>query len=129
VALSIPVYYSANLIAQAFGFLLGWAYFPPFCVGGFVGGAGLALSFSICDRRLLSWRRVFQAGAIGALAALPFMFWLVSYISHLNGPQDALQPVRLQYGFAMWQAVVGTYFYIVCTRARTPEPFPGGHPQ
>jgi hypothetical protein len=114
VALTVPVYlgawWSANM---ALGFnmpLLGF-YVLPMCVGGFVGGAGLALAFGIVRRPPISYREWFRAGSVGAVAALPFGTWLTVEVLTLNGSKDPHQPARLLYSFAFWQAVVGTYLY------------------
>jgi hypothetical protein len=118
VALSVPVYAVAHFVAIEAALFLGWTYFLPMCVAGFVGGAGLALSFGIGHRRLVSPRRLLRVATVGAVAAIPFGLWLRMYILRVNVPQDPLQPLRLLYSFAIWQAAVGTYLYAVCTEAQ-----------
>ncbi len=115
VALSVPVYNAAVLSAVLVTPFLGWAYFPPMCLAGFIGGAGLALSFGIVHRRLLTGRCLLRVASIGAVAALPFVFWL-AHLVRMNDPDDSQQPLRRMWAFAIWQAVVGTYLYAICTR-------------
>jgi len=113
---SMVVYSVAWWSAGALGFGLnipiGGFYFLPTCVGGLVGGAGLALMFGIVRPRLLSrWLRV---AAVGAVAALPFGSWLTMHVRCLNGVEEPQQPIRLLWSFAIWQAAVGTYLYAIC---------------
>lgn len=106
-------------------------HLTPMCVGGFVGGLGLALCAAICHRRSLSLFSLLGAGFTGCVAALPFGLWLRSYYLNLHGAADPLQPLRLQYAFAIWQAAVGTYLYAVCTQAKKKaqqEKSQEGHP-
>ena len=67
-------------------------------VSGLVGGVGLVLCAAICYPRLLSPRYLCCGGALGAICALPFERWSDSTST------------------AIWQAVVGTYLYAICTR-------------
>ncbi|HXN48570.1 MAG TPA: hypothetical protein VN893_18110 [Bryobacteraceae bacterium] len=124
VALSVPVYLGAWWAAKTleFGFDVpfGDFYVLPMCVGGFAGGAGLALVFGIVRRPPVSYLESFGASLVGAVAALPFGTWLTVEVLTLNGSKDPHQPARLLYSFAFWQAVVGTYLYAI--RARTGRP-------
>ncbi len=133
VSLSLPVYWIAYAVALILAPPSGWLYFPPLCAGGFVGGAGLALSFGLSDRRLLARRLVLRAGAVGALSALGFLAWFVPRMSNgWSGPQVEPDPGLLRYGFAAWQAGVGTYFYTVCrgaTPRNPPSPASGRDPR
>ncbi|HXN50265.1 MAG TPA: hypothetical protein VN893_26685 [Bryobacteraceae bacterium] len=115
VAFSVPVYGAAVLSAVLVSPFLGWACFPPVCLGGFVGGAGLAFSFGIVHQRLLARRCLLRVASIGAVAALPFALW-VAYLLRISGPEDPQQALRLMCSYAIWQAVVGTYLYAICTR-------------
>jgi hypothetical protein len=87
--------------------------FIPMCIGGFVGGLGLVLANCIGRPRLLSFPYLIGGGVLGCVAALPFGLWLRSY--HFD---QELQRNALQYSFAIWQAAVGTYLYIICTRVK-----------
>ena len=134
--LTVPLMVAVWLAAYSAATMVGLqtpneAYLLPVAVGGLVGGLGIALAASICHRGLLSPRHLLAAALTGCVGALPFGFWLKSYYLHLGGWPDPLQPVRLQYAFAIWQAAVGTCLYAVCTRAKKkalPENPEGGHP-
>jgi|SRR5579863_1430232 len=67
-------------------------------ISGLVGGVGLVLCAAICYPRLLSPGYLCCGGALGALCALPFEWWSDSTST------------------AIWQAVLGTYLYAICTR-------------
>jgi hypothetical protein len=67
-------------------------------ISGLVGGVGLVLCAAICYPRLLSPRYLCCGGALGAICALPFEWWSDSTST------------------AIWQAVVGTYLYAICSR-------------
>ena len=93
-------------------------YLFPICVGGLVGGLGLALSVSICHRRLLTPPFLVAALILGAVAALPFASWLRAEFSWHDGP---LVRIREGCAFAIWQAVVGTCLYAVCSSGAKKE--------
>jgi hypothetical protein len=84
--------------------------FVAMSIGGVVGGLGLVLVNAVGRRRLLSLRHLIEGGVIGCIAALPFGLWLLD-LHHSGGDRT-----YLQCSFAIWQAAVGTYLYIVCTQ-------------
>ena len=93
--------------------------FVAMWVGGLVGGLGVTLSAGIVYHRLLSSRYLIRAAMIGGVSALPFGFWLIL----LSGGESVpLQSLRLRCAFAIWQAAVGTYLYVVCTRLKKGAP-------
>ena len=98
----------------------------PVGVDGFLGGLGVALSVAIRRRRFLThpYPFVFGAPVVGCVAALPFGLWLRSYHANPSPWFDPLQPLRLRYAFAIWQAAVGTYLYAVCTWGKEKAPQP-----
>ena len=83
--------------------------------GGLVGALLTTLSFGIFRPRLLSGWCLMGAAMIGAVAALPFGAWLQSYLSDQKLPQTVQQLSLLRTSYAFWQAVFGTYLYVVCT--------------
>lgn len=85
----------------------------PLCVGGFIGGLGLALCLSICNARLFSLKYLFGGGVIGCLSAMSFVPWLRLFYAHNNSGLSEHQPTLL-FAFAIWQAAVGTYLYAIC---------------
>ena len=91
--------------------------FTAVAVGGCIGGLGVALSVSIWERRLLSHPYLFLAAVVGGASALPFGAWVKNYrlaVTSSNWQYYELQPFRLRYSFAIWQAAVGAYLYIAC---------------
>ncbi len=78
-------------------FLTPKAFDFHYYVSGVVGGVGLVLCAAICYPRLLSPRCLCGGGALGAISALAFARWSDSTST------------------AIWQAVVGTYLYAICT--------------
>ena len=87
---------------------------PGLSAGGIIGGLGCVLSISTCYGRLLSPDYLFRGAGVGAVSALAFGPWLVSFYLHIGSPVDPLQP-SLLFAFAVWQAAVGTYLYSICT--------------
>jgi len=66
-------------------------------VSGLVGGVGLVLCAAICYPHLLSPRFLCCGAALGTISVLPFRWWCDSTST------------------AIWQAIVGTYLYAICT--------------
>jgi hypothetical protein len=81
----------------------------PMGLGGLIGGWGIAVAIGIAHRQILSRWRLAGAAAIGYVAGLSFGPWLTYYRLRINSVPDHLQPTRLRYAFAIWQAAVGTY--------------------
>lgn len=111
----VVVWLAAYMGAMAAGMEMGIVYgilsdYVPMVFGGLIGGFGLSLCAGIFHGRL-RWREVGGTSIAGMISALAFGPWLASLYSHLNGAQDPVQPVRLKYAFAIWQATVGTYLY------------------
>jgi hypothetical protein len=133
VPLMVAVWFIAYQAATVVGFqTTPEEYLIPVGVGGFIGGLGVTLSASICSRRLLSPGCLLGAALIGCVGALPFGFWLRSYYAHSSPWFDPLQPFRLRYSFATWQAAVGTYLYAICASAKKKAPqaeSENGHPR
>ncbi len=70
---------------------------------GFVGGAGVTLAAQVGRWMHIGWRTVLIGALAGSLAALPFC-WNFSATDNL-----VVQ-------FAIWQAVVGTFLYLVANK-------------
>ena len=85
----------------------------PMGLAGLVGGWSIAVAIGIAQPHLLSRWRLTGAAVIGFLAALSFGPWLASFRLSINSVPDSLQPTRLKYAFAIWQAAVGTYLYTI----------------
>ncbi len=96
--------------------------FLAMSVGGAIGGLGVTLCAAIGRRRLLSPKYLIAAAAIGGVSALPFGFWLRVSDRRAWGGPDPAQPLRLRLSFAIWQAAVGTYLYMVCTQLKKDNP-------
>ena len=73
IPLIVGVWVAAYLSALNLGVEAGYLF--AVCVGGLFGGLGLALSVSICHRRLLTPPFLVVALIVGAVAALPFGLW------------------------------------------------------
>ncbi len=114
VALSVPVYFAAQFTANVTAAILPWLCM---CLGGSVGGAGLAFAFGFVRPRLLSLQRLLRVAGVGAVAAVPFVFWFTAFLPNFGKGPDPREPLLLLCSFATWQAVVGTYLYAVCARA------------
>jgi hypothetical protein len=81
----------------------------PMGLGGLIGGWGIAVAIGIAHRQILSRWRLAGAAAVGFVAGLSFDPWLTYHRLRINSVPDHLQPTRLRYAFAIWQAAVGTY--------------------
>jgi hypothetical protein len=81
-------------------------------VAGVVGGVGVALSDSVCCPHLLSPKRLSLVAFIGFVAAVPFAALKANALI-IGSPAIG---VLILCAFALWQASVGTYLYIVCTQ-------------
>ena len=84
----------------------------PMGLAGLLGGWGITMAIGISHRHLLSGWRLTGAAVTGFLAALTFGPWLESFTLRINTVPDSLQPKRLKFAFAIWQAAVGTYIYL-----------------
>jgi hypothetical protein len=115
--LVIAVWPVAFWTAKFVGMSRGGDDVTPACVGGLIGGLGSVLCASIGCEKLISIRPLFGGSLIGAISALPFSPWLNLFYSNLNGPP----PPPPFAAFAIWQAVVGTYLYAICTHANKKE--------
>jgi hypothetical protein len=121
VPLNLVVWLAAYMTAMAVAFeVRNEHYLFPMCLAGLVGGLGLALCAGIAHRPMLSSKHLIVAGVVGCAGGAAFGPWLAAHFESLRfggGPRDPLQPLRLQYACAVWQTVVGTYLYTVCTQA------------
>jgi len=121
VPLMVVVWYISARAGDFVGFFLAdHIPFLPGCVGGFIGGLGLVLSLATCYGRLLSLKYLLRAAAVGTASALPFAFWTVAY-APLNSIHRDVFPLLVP-AFAIWQAVVGTYLYAICTKVNEKIP-------
>jgi hypothetical protein len=118
IPLSVAAWLAAYLVA-VLAMTSGLGPFISVCVGGAAGGLGVTLCAATGQHRLLSSEYLILAAAIGGASALPFGFWLRSFVVHTRDP---LQPLRLRYAFAIWQAAVGTYLYVVCAQLKKSIP-------
>jgi hypothetical protein len=112
--LGFPLNVLAWLIAYlTVGFVMGNTGDPLIgvCVGGAIGGLSVTLCAATGQRRLLSSKYLISATAIGAVLALSFVF-------SARGEDTRLLLGR-RCAFAIWQAAVGTYLYVVCTQLKT----------
>ncbi len=118
VPLMLITWLAAHETARLVGMMIGIdESFAAVAVGGCMGGLGVALSVSICERRLLTHPYLFLAALVGCISALPFGPWATNYqlsLTSLDRQYYELRPFRLRYSFAIWQAAVGAYLYIVC---------------
>jgi hypothetical protein len=77
------------------------------CVGGIVGGVGVAIVTLLIERGSLSESKsLLTASAIGGIAAVPLA------LAFQPGFPDRLKPG----GFAVWQAALGTYIYFIARK-------------
>lgn len=91
----------------------GWA---PFFTGGFVGGLGLTLCALISFPRLLSWIHVLIGSVAGSVGGLVFVPWFYRDFS----PQNFFRPsLSLTIAVSVWQATIGTFLYVSCTRRQS----------
>ncbi len=87
----------------------------PGFVGGSIGGVGLVLCVAVCHPSVLSLKRLGYGGLIGAIAGLAFTSWTQVYMDQhygANANQVFPKTVPIQ-AFAIWQAVVGAYLYVI----------------
>ncbi len=92
-------------VSSVFSFTHLGGYYLAICIGGVIGGLGVALSLSI--GHVFRWRYVIGAALIGCLAALPFGLLVGSEAADPNRPHF----VHLALCFAIWQSAVGSYLY------------------
>ena len=78
------------------------------CAGGLVGGIGVMLSAAIFRRSLLSIKHLILLAVIGGISALPLGLCMSAVVP--------IWPQTIWRGFAIWQAAVGTYLYVICSR-------------
>lgn len=115
--LGLPLNVLAWLIAYfTVGFVTGNTGDPliGMCVGGAAGGLSVTLCAATGQRRLLSSKYLISAAGIGAVSALSFVF-------SARGEDTRLLLGR-RCAFAIWQAAVGTYLYVVCARLKKDVP-------
>jgi hypothetical protein len=79
------------------------------CTGGIIGGLGAAIVTGFAFSSLFAGKYLFTAGLLGGIAALPLA--LGSSLGQYGERVPSLV------GFAVWQAVVGTYLYIIFRKA------------
>lgn len=94
---AVPLIVALYIASVWVFFLTPKSYGLHYYISGLVGGVGLVLCAAICYPRLLSPRYFCFGGVLGAICGLPFQWWSDSTST------------------AIWQAVVGTYLYAICT--------------
>jgi hypothetical protein len=111
-ALPIPMiwllaYWAANFIGTASGDDL----LPGF-VGGLVGALGLVLCVSI-GHPPFSFKRFAIGALVGLISGLSFASWVEAYhATDVNRGPLAGPPTPI-HAFAIWQASMGTYLYVL----------------
>jgi hypothetical protein len=89
-------------------------------IGGLAGSLGVTLCTAMGYPLLLrSTKYLTSAAAIGGVCALPFGFW---WLSRSTGEYNLLTSIYFRCAFAIWQAAVGTYLYVVCRELRKSPP-------
>jgi hypothetical protein len=83
----------------------------PCIVGGLIGGAGLVLCASNCLRWLASAKYIAAGATLGICTAFSFLPSVKELELNLN--QGFVHTPVL--AFALWEAMMGTYSYAVCT--------------
>lgn len=86
--------------------------FGQYPVGGFIGGTALVLCAGICCPEAASVRFIAAGALIGLFSSLSFLPWFDQYewiFSQGYGSRPVL-------AFAFWEAMMGTYLYVVCMR-------------
>jgi hypothetical protein len=91
--------------------LAGLGNYASVCIGGFIGGAGVAASMGLRYRELFP--KTGWAALLGAVAALPFGLWLRLD----SGPESSQLPL-LMLCFAVWQIATGLFLHRTCSRGR-----------
>lgn len=114
------VWYLALLVANFVG-MGRHDYRLPGCVGSLVGAIGLLLCAAISNRSLFSIKHFVIGALIASIAGLSFASWTQMYYAFdLNrGPAGAPPPPI--HAFAIWQAMIGTYLYALCTQVISKE--------
>ncbi|MGA2435820.1 MAG: hypothetical protein ABSG25_11095 [Bryobacteraceae bacterium] len=114
--LNVAVWFAAYRIAGDMAVYAGDDRpFLPMLLAGTVGGLGVTLAAAIGYRRLLSAKYLIAAAIIGGVSAVPFGLWLRS-------GSDPLQAIYFRSAFAIWQAAVGTFLYVVCNEFKKAIP-------
>jgi hypothetical protein len=79
------------------------------CVAGAIGALGLMAVTAILFSDLIELRYLVAAVVLGAIAAVPLA---------MNERPNGSLAVPAAVGFAVWQAVVGTYLYAIFRKAK-----------
>lgn len=119
--LAAPLFVVIWLVAYACAWF-GRITFLPMLIGGLVGALGLALSCRLALARYRGPERpaVFTSenlrslAILGCVAALPFQIRLSSREMDIGGA--TWEFLELAICFAVWQALVGSYLYWVCSQ-------------
>jgi hypothetical protein len=90
----------------------------PMIGAGLVGGFFVTLAAGAVDPRGLSPLYLAAGSGLGAVAALPFVSWLPTYVDAKNVLAGDVP--QLTHAFAVWQSVVGTYLFVL-TRNRAKQ--------
>ena len=115
-ALPMPVVWLIAYFAANFAGMSSGDARLPGCVGGLVGALGLVLCVSIGYPPF--WLKRFAVGGlVGLISALPFASWVQAYHATDFNRGPAANPPAPTYAFAIWQASMGTYLYLL-SRAR-----------
>jgi hypothetical protein len=87
-------------------------------LGGLVGAVSVAVAVGIVHWRLLTFRCLVGAAAIGFLAGLAFVPYLNLYMSDkAPWPRNPVEDLLYRLGFAVWQTAVGAYIYAIVKMA------------
>jgi len=91
----------------------------PGFVGGSIGGLGLVLCAVISHPSVFSLKRLAYGGLIGSLSGLAFTSWTQIYMEqHYGDNVNRVFPKTVPIlAFAIWQAAVGTYLYLISRNA------------
>ena len=117
IALAEMVWLISSFAAHALGMWTNLSPLPGFG-GGLVGGLGLVVFAAICHPYMSSLKRLAYGGLIGSLTGLAFTPWTHIYMvqhygSNINRAFPKTVPIL---AFAVWQAAMGTYLYVIVGR-------------
>jgi hypothetical protein len=118
IALVDIIWLISSFAANAVGMWIPLSPLPGF-VGGSIGGLGLVLCAVVCHPSLFSLKRAAYGSLIGSIAGLAFAPWTQIYmVQHYGDNINRVFPKTVPIlAFAIWQAAVGTYLYLISRNA------------